>query len=70
LGTYKHTAQTAILFSASQKQLKHYDGGAVKVFVYNNGVKVTEEAWSKIRRRGFMSKTVKAQTQDKKPSKP
>jgi integrase len=44
--------------------------GAVKVFFQDQGVKVSDEAWNKIRRRGFMPKRVKAQTQDKKPSKP
>ena len=43
--------------------------GAVKVFFQDQGVKVSDEAWNKIRRRGFMPKRVKAQTQDKKPSK-
>ncbi len=50
------------------KTIKTY-AGAVKVFLHDNGVKVPEEAWSKIRRRGFMPKRVRAQTQDKKPSK-
>ena len=50
------------------KTIKTY-AGAVKVFLHDNGVKVPEKAWSKILRRGFMPKRVKAQTQDKKPSK-
>ncbi|MCK4885414.1 hypothetical protein KAS24_05015, partial [Candidatus Bathyarchaeota archaeon] len=44
--------------------------GAVKVFLQDHDMKVPEGAWSKIRRRGFMPKRVRAQTQDKKPTKP
>lgn len=43
--------------------------GAVKVFFQDQGVKVSDEAWNKIRRRGFMPKRVKAETRDKKPTK-
>ena len=42
----------------------------VKVFFQDQGVKVSDEAWSKIRRRGFMPKRVRAETRDKKPTKP
>ena len=43
--------------------------GAVKVFFQDQGVKVPDEAWNKIRRRGFMPKRVRAETRDKKPTK-
>jgi integrase len=43
--------------------------GAVKVFLQDKGVKVKDESWKKIRRRGYMPKRVKAQTQDKRPTK-
>ncbi len=42
--------------------------GAVKIFLQDHGVKVSQEDWRKIRRRGFMPKRVKAETRDKKPS--
>jgi integrase len=35
----------------------------------DHGVKVPEEEWRKIRRRGFMPKRVKAETHDRKPSR-
>jgi integrase len=41
----------------------------VKVFLQDHGVKVPEEAWKKIRRRGFMPKRIRAETRDKKPTK-
>ena len=41
----------------------------VKVFFQDHGVKVPDEAWKKIRRRGFMPKRVRAETKDKKPTK-
>jgi integrase len=43
--------------------------GAVKVFLQDKGVKVPDEAWKKIRRRGYMPKRVRAETRDKKPTK-
>jgi integrase len=43
--------------------------GAVKVFLQDKGIKVKEEAWTNIRRRGYMPKRVKPQTRDKKPTK-
>ena len=43
--------------------------GAVKVFLQDKDIKVKDEAWTKIRRRGYMPKRVKAQTRDKKPTK-
>ena len=43
--------------------------GAVKLFMQDHGIKVSDEEWRKIRRRGFMPKRVKAETRDKKPSK-
>jgi len=43
--------------------------GAVKLFLQDNGAKVPDDDWRKIRRRGFMPKRVKAETRDKKPSK-
>ena len=50
------------------KTIKTY-AGAVKVFLQDKKIKVPEESWNKIRRRGYLPKRVKAQTQDKKPSK-
>jgi len=41
----------------------------VKVFFQDQGVKVSDEAWNKIRRRGYMPKRVRAETRDKKPTK-
>lgn len=43
--------------------------GAVKVFLQDQGVKVPDESWKKIRRRGFMPKRVRAETRDKKPTR-
>jgi len=43
--------------------------GAVKVFLQDKGVKVPDESWKKIKRRGFMPKRVMAETRDKKPTK-
>jgi len=43
--------------------------GATKVFMQDHGIKVSDAEWTKIRRRGFMPKRVKAETRDKKPSK-
>jgi histidinol phosphatase-like enzyme len=41
----------------------------VKVFFQDQGVKIPDEAWNKIRRRGFMPKRVIAETRDRKPTK-
>ena len=43
--------------------------GAVKMFLQDQGVKIPEDEWRKIRRRGFMPKRVKAETHDRKPSR-
>lgn len=43
--------------------------GALKMFLQDHGIKVPEDDWRKIRRRGFMPKRVKAETRDRKPSK-
>lgn len=43
--------------------------GAVKVFMRDHSVKVSDEAWRKFRRRGFLPKRVRAETQDEIPSK-
>ena len=43
--------------------------GAVKVFLQDQGVKIPDEDWRKLRRRGHMPKRVRAETQDRKPSK-
>lgn len=43
--------------------------GAVKMFMQDHDVKMPDDEWRKIRRRGFMPKRVKAETRDKKPSK-
>jgi integrase len=40
------------------------------VFFQDQGVKVPDEAWKKIRQRGFMPKRTRAETKDKKPTKP
>ena len=58
----------AILDGRPPKTISTYVG-AVKVLLQDKGVKVKDEAWTKIRRRGYMPKRVRAQTQDKKPSK-
>jgi integrase len=44
-------------------------GRIVKVFFQDHGVKVPDDAWKKIRRRGFMPKRTKAETKDKKPTR-
>lgn len=51
------------------KTIATYAGG-VKVFLQDKGVKVKEESWTKIKRRGYMPKRAIAQTQDKCPTKP
>lgn len=43
--------------------------GALKMFLQDHDVKVPDDDWRKMRRRGFMPKRVKAETRDKKPSK-
>jgi len=43
--------------------------GAVKVFFRDHDIEVPEKEWRKLRKRGFIPKRVKAETQDKKPSK-
>jgi integrase len=58
----------AFLDGKPSKTINTY-AGAVKVFLQDKGVKVKDEAWTKIRRRGYMPKRVKAQTRDKKPTK-
>lgn len=50
------------------KTIKTYSG-AVKVFLQDKGVKVPEPSWNKIRRRGYLPKRARAQTQDKKPTR-
>jgi integrase len=42
---------------------------AVRLFMQDQGIKISEEEWRKIRCRGFMPKRVKAETRDRKPSK-
>jgi integrase len=42
---------------------------AVKMFFQDHKVKLEDNDWRKLRRRGFMPKRVKAQTRDKKPTK-
>lgn len=51
------------------KTIKTY-AGAVKVFLQDNKNKIPDEEWRKLRRRGFMPKRVRAETKDKKPTKP
>jgi integrase len=41
----------------------------VKVFFQDHNLKVPDDEWKKIRRRGFMPKRVRAETKDKKPTK-
>ncbi len=43
--------------------------GAVKVFFRDHNLKVPENDWRKLRKRGFFPKRVKAETQDRRPSK-
>ena len=43
--------------------------GAVKVFLRDHDAEASEKDWRKLKKRGFMPKRVKAETQDKKPSK-
>ncbi len=43
--------------------------GAVKVFFRDHDIEVPKKEWRKLRKRGFIPKRVKAETQDKKPSK-
>ncbi len=50
------------------KTIQTYSG-AVKVFLQDKGVKVSDEAWSKIRRRCYLPKRVMPQTKDKSPTK-
>lgn len=42
---------------------------SVKSFLQDNGLSIPQDDWKKIRRRGFIPKRVRAQTQDKKPTK-
>jgi integrase len=51
------------------KTIKTY-AGAVKVFLQDHENKIPDEEWRKLRRRGFMPKRVRAETKDKKPTKP
>ena len=39
------------------------------MFFQDKGVKIPDEDWKKIRRRGYMPKRVRAETRDKKPTK-
>jgi len=41
----------------------------VKVFLQDHGIEVPANEWRKFRKRGFLPKRVRAETQDKKPSK-
>jgi len=43
--------------------------GAIKMFLQDHDVKIPEEEWRKIRRRGFMPKRTKAETHDRKPTR-
>ena len=43
--------------------------GVVKVFLQDHGFETSGKTWKKFRKRGFLPKRVKAETQDKKPSK-
>jgi integrase len=47
----------------------HTYTAAVKVFMLDHGVKVPEDEWRKIRRRGFIPKRNKAETHDRKPTR-
>jgi integrase len=47
----------------------HTYTAAVKVFMLDHGLKVPEEEWRKIRRRGFIPKRNKAETHDRKPTR-
>jgi integrase len=43
--------------------------GAIKMFLQDHEVKIPEDEWRKIRRRGFMPKRTKAETHDRKPTR-
>lgn len=43
--------------------------GALKMFLQDQGLKISGDEWRKIRRRGFMPKRVKAETRDRKPTR-
>lgn len=43
--------------------------GAVKVFFRDHDMEVPEKQWRRLKKRGFFPKRVKAETQDRKPSK-
>ena len=43
---------------------------AVKSFFMDNNISFDETAWKKLRRRGFMPKRIRAETRDKRPTKP
>lgn len=58
----------ASLEGRPSKTIATYAGG-VKVFLQDKGVKVPEDSWKKIRRRGYFPKRVRAETRDKKPTK-
>jgi integrase len=47
----------------------HTYTAAVKMFMQDHGLKVPEDEWRKIRRRGFMPKRSKAETHDRKPNR-
>ena len=42
---------------------------AVKSFLNDHGIKIEEDSWKKLRRRGYYPKRVKASTRDLKPTK-
>ena len=58
----------ASLEGCPPKTVQTYSG-AVKVFLQDKGVKVSDESWKKIRRRGYLPKRTIPQTQDKRPTK-
>lgn len=43
--------------------------GAVKVFLRDNDAEISDKQWRKLRKRCFMPKRIKAETQEKKPTK-
>lgn len=57
-----------LLNGKPSKTVKTYSG-AVKVFLNDSGFKISDDEWTKLNRRGFLPKRVRAQTRDKKPTK-
>jgi len=57
-----------VLEGKPSKTVGNY-AGAVKLFLKDQDVNISNKEWRKMRRRGFMPKRLVAETRDKKPSK-